>query len=140
MPYVVFERKTTRIVEPAVTFSGEGRLAFNATVCRLFHKMVVQNVLLLLDREQRKVAVRPLVKKDARSYTVSYAKVKTGCNVSGKAFLDWAKIDYSKLRTYPAYWNENEGFLEITLPREAFKDSQRKIVSVDPRKQAAGAG
>jgi hypothetical protein len=139
MSYEIFERKTTRVVEPAVTFSPQGRLAFNANVCRLFHKIAVENVLLQLDREQRKVALRPIAKKDARSYKVSYAKVKTGCNVSGKAFLDWAKIDYSKVRTYPAQWNENEGLLEIVLPREAFKDSPRRIASAETRKQPVSA-
>lgn len=140
MSYVIFERKTTRVVEPAVTFSVEGRLAFNATICRLFDDAAVENVLLLLDREQRKVAVRPITKKDARSYKVSYAKIKAGCNVSAKAFLDWAKIDYSERQTYPAQWNMHEAILEITLPREAFKDAQKRIVAVEPRKQANAAG
>lgn len=140
MSYVIFERKSPRVVEPAVTFSAQGRLAFNATIYRLFNKFAVENVLLLLDREQRKVAIRPITKKDARSYKVSYAKVKTGCNVSAKAFLDWAKVDYSKMHTYPAQWNENDAVLEITLPREAFKDAQKKIASVEPRKQATAAG
>ena len=134
MPYEIFERKTTRVVEPAVTFAPQGRLSFNATVCRLFNQIAVENALLLLDREQRKVAVRPIVKKDARSYKVTYSKHKTGCNLSGKAFLDWAKIDYSKIRTYPANWNENEGLLEIALPQEVFKDRQKRILPVEQRK------
>jgi len=138
MSYVIFERKTARLVDPAVTFSAEGRLAFNAPICRLFHKLAVENALLLLDRERGTVAVRPINKKDVRSYRVSFAKVKTGCNISGKSFLDWAKIDYSKLKTYPAQWNENEGLLEITLPQEAFKDRQRKIAAVEQRKAAIG--
>jgi hypothetical protein len=134
VPYEIFERKTTRVVEPAVTFAPQGRLAFNATVHRLFTKNVVENVLLLFDRDQRKVAVRPIAKKDTKSYKVTYSKGKTGCNLSGKAFLDWAKIDYSKTHTYPAQWNENEGLLEIVLPQEAFRDRPKKILPVEQRK------
>ena len=138
MAYEIYERKTTRTVAPAVTISPTGRFAFNAAITRLFQKHHVEDVLLMFDKEQRRIAVRPITKKDVRSYKVTFSHSKTGSNTSGKSFLEWANLDLSKRRTYPAEWMEEEGLLEIIPPAEVFKDErQRKLLPVEQtRKQA----
>src|SRR5207245_6016820 len=113
MGYQIFEKRNTRITTPALTVTQNGRIMLNVAAARIFHDNAVESVLLLLDKDQNKMALRPINKKDTRAYRVTYGKNNNGCSFSGKAFLDWAKVDYSKKRTFPASWNENEGFLEV---------------------------
>ncbi|HUO35220.1 MAG TPA: hypothetical protein VMU43_09530 [Candidatus Acidoferrum sp.] len=126
MAYQIFEKVRIRNTTPALSITPIGRIMLNSASARIFHTNAVEYVLLLLDQDQGKVALRPITKKDQRAYKVTYGKNNNGCSFSGKSFLDFAKIDYSKTRSFPAVWNENESLLEVTLPAESFKDETRK--------------
>src|SRR5580704_14005776 len=99
MAYQIFEKQVTRTTTPAITITKIGRIMLNAACSRIFHENAVESVLLLFDKEQGKIALKPIGKKDARAYRVTYGKNQTGCSFSGKSFLDFAKIDYSRKRT-----------------------------------------
>jgi len=138
MAYQIFEKRNVRTTTPAITISSIGRIMLNAAAARIFHENAVESVLLLIDKEQSKLALRPIAKKDTRAYRVTYVRNNNGCSFSGKSFLEWAKIDYSKKRTFPAVWNENEAMLEVSLAAESFReDKQRKLLPVEPVKRQA---
>ena len=139
MGYQIFEKQITRTTTPSVTITKIGRIMLNAASSRIFHDNAVESVLILFDKEQGKVALKPIGKKDGRAYRVTYGKNQNGCSFSGKSFLDFAKIDYSKKRTFPASWNEGDGLLELSLSLEK-EDRQRRLLPVEPAKKHARMG
>ena len=141
MSYQIFEKRNTRVTTPAVTLTTNGRIVLNVAAARIFHANAVEYLLLLLDREQNRMALRPITKKDARAYKVTYGKKLNGCSFSGKSFLDFAKFDYSKKRTFPAVWNENDGLLEVSLTVESLKeDKQHRLLPVETGKRQSKTG
>jgi len=139
MAYQIFEKRNVRTTTPALTISSIGRIMLNAAAARVFHENAVESVLLLSDKEQGKIALRPYTKKDSRAYRVTYGKNKNGCSFSGKSFLDFIKFDYSRKRTFPAVWNENEGLLEISMTTEK-EGRQQRLLPVEPNKRHAKVG
>ncbi len=137
MGYEIFERKNVRISTPAVTLNKVGRLILNAAAARLLHKAAVEYVLILWDKDAEKMAFRAMSKKDARAFKITYGKNVNGCSFSGKSFLDFAKIDYTRKHTYPASWNEDENMLEVSTAAESRREGrQRTVPTVDTaRKQ-----
>ena len=115
MPYEIFQRKTTRLTSPAVSLTTAGRLALNATAARLFQKNAVEFVLLLWDKEQRKVGIRPIGKRDQRSFKVTYSKKHDGAGISAKSFLDHIGWNMNKRQVFQAFWSEQDGILEFGL-------------------------
>jgi len=128
MAYQIFEKRNVRITTPAVTFATNGRVILNVAAARIFHENAVEYVLLLLDKEQSRMALRPISKRDPRAYKVTYGRNQNGCSFSGKSFLDYAKIDYSRKRTFAALWNENDSLLEVSLTAETTKEDKQQSV------------
>lgn len=126
MSYEIFEKTIRRDTEPRVTISVLGRLQFNATASRLLYKHAVETVLLLWDKDHRKMAMKTISKKDDRSYQLRYAKKGKGAGFAAKTFLEWCGYDYSQTKSYPCEWNEVESMFEIPIPSsEASKNPQR---------------
>jgi len=140
MAYQIFEKRNIRVTTPAITVATNGRIILNVAAARLFHSNAVENVLLLFDNERNMMALRPISKKDSRAYKVTYGKNQNGCSFSGKSFLDFAQINYSEKRTFPAVWNENEGLLEVSVTAESHKDRQRKLQPVEQGKKQSKVG
>jgi hypothetical protein len=137
MAYVIYERTNARVSTPTITFATNGRIILNVASTRILHGNAVEFVLLMFDKEQQKVALRPISKKDKRAYKITYPRSLNGCSFSGKGFLDAVKIDYTKKRTFPALWNENEGLLELSLDEEFGRaDNQRKLLPVESKKHS----
>src|SRR5664280_554023 len=116
--YTIFEKKQTRIGTPAVTVLTNARIALNANVTKLFHKLAVENILLLWDQERNQMALKPIAKKDARAYKITYGKSLGGSSFSAKSFFDSIGYNYSEKRSMPATWNEEETILEVPIPNE----------------------
>lgn len=136
MGYSIYERKNFRTSSPAVTVTSQGRIALNSPLSKLFHKMAVQSVLLMWDDEKRKVALRPITKKDNRSYSVAYSHDVAGASVSAHGFLKHLGWD-GKKHNVPAIWNDDESVLEFDIPQWG-KHSKQKVVAVETgRKQKA---
>ena len=79
-------------------------------------------MLLLWDKESCRVAIRPITKKDTRSFNVRYTnkdKAITGA-FSGILFLRHIQYDFSETKTYPICWNAGEAIFEVDLPKERF--------------------
>jgi hypothetical protein len=133
--YTIFEKKQTRIGTPAVTVLTNARIALNASVTKLFNKMAVENILLLWDKDRTSMAIKPISKKDARAYKITYGKSLGGSSFSAKSFFDSVGYDYSEKRSMPAMWNEEEAILEVALPSEHIADArQARLLPMEARK------
>jgi len=147
MGYVIYEKEfPTKSTSPTMTISPLGRCALNRAAAAMFHKEAVENVLLLWDKDALKFAVRPITKKDTRSFAIRYSqkdKTITGAAFSGVMFLRHIGYDFSTTKTYPIKWSANESIFEIELPKERF-GGQQPLVAVEGGKKhgklaAAGA-
>ena len=74
MAFVVFNRKVQNGGSPAVTFTTNGRLAFNKAATAKFEKHDVEYVLLLWDAEGKRIGVQPIPKKLPILYSALWEK------------------------------------------------------------------
>jgi hypothetical protein len=121
MAYVVFEKVIRRVTTPMLTISPLGRLNFNTAASDTLHKNAVEDVLLMWDKEARKMAIRSITKKDSRSYRMRYSKRSKAAGFAAKPFLEFVGYDYSKTRSFPCAWNDEQGMFEITFPTDPSK-------------------
>lgn len=115
MSYEVFEKTVRRDTEPRVTISTLGRIQFNASAARKLQEEGVDAVLLLWDKDTRKIAMKKTSKKDDRSYVLRYAKKGNGAGFASKTFLEWCRYDYSQTKSYPCKWVESESMYEFSV-------------------------
>jgi hypothetical protein len=126
MSYEIFEKTIRRDTEPRVTISTLGRIQFNASASRILDKNAVETVLLLWDKDTRKIAIKSISKKDDRAYRMRYAKKGKGAGFAAKTFLEWCGYNYSETKGYPCEWNEADSMFEVSVPAaEAPKSPQR---------------
>jgi hypothetical protein len=126
MSYEIFEKIVRRDTEPRVTISVLGRLQFNTSATRILAKNAVETVLLLWDKDARKIGVKNITKKDDRAYTMRYARKSKGAGFAAKTFLEWIGYNYSETKGFSCVWNEADCLFEVSLPSpEAHKVSQR---------------
>jgi hypothetical protein len=121
MPFEIFSRKVNYGGSPAVTFTRNGRFAFNKASTALFEKNAIENVLLLWDKERRLIGVRPITKKDTRAYKVRTGNKGNGCGFTASTFFKYVGVDVSDSRTMPARWDEQEEMFLIEVPEEYLK-------------------
>jgi hypothetical protein len=88
MAYEVFDYKATRLGSPALTITTDGRLALNGDAGDLLRSVGAKFAHLLWNAEARKIALRPLTKRDSRSYRLTVPRAhKRGMSVSAATFL-----------------------------------------------------
>ena len=123
-----------------ITISQLGRCTLNRAateqLCR--EAKVVESILLLWDKETYKVAIKPITKKDNRSFNVRYTKrdkAITGAAFSGVMFLRHIQYDFSETKTYPIRWNADESIFEVDLPKERFHAGVRSPIVIEGTKK-----
>lgn len=118
MGFEIFTRKVVRISSPTITFTALGRISLNSASTRILEKDATEFVLLLWDKEQKTMAIRPTRKKDTRTYRVCYSKRGNSAGFSAKTFADYIGLDLTETRTTTASWNDAESQLEAKIPDE----------------------
>jgi hypothetical protein len=121
MAFEIFSRKVQWGGTPSVTFSMTGRFSFNKAATAYFEKNAIENVLLLWDSDLSLIGVRPIRKKDSRSYKVHMGTKGNGCGFSATTFLKYIGYDYSKSMSMLAKWDETEEMFLIEVPKELIK-------------------
>ena len=134
MAFEIFSRKTQWGGEPTVTFTTLGRFAFNKSATVIFEKHAVENIILMWDKEKRLIGVRPINKKDPRSYKIHYGKRGNGCGFSASTFLKY--IGYSEAETHsiPARWDEQEAMFIIEVPEQYLKEDKQQSFPLEVTK------
>jgi hypothetical protein len=133
MAYEIFTKKTPRMGNPVMSFSKIGQITFNQTASRILQKATIENVLLMWDSTEGKMAIKSTGnKKDPRAYRLRYNEKGNGASFSAKTFLDYSGIDYAERRPIPIDLNpDNEMFLEVKIPTECLKGKAKpKLVGV----------
>jgi hypothetical protein len=130
MAFEIFSRKVQWGGTPSVTFTTNGRFAFNKAATAQFEKTAVETVLLMWDSEKNIVGVQPIRKKDSRSYKVHMGKKGNGSGFSASTFLKYIGFDISKSRSMPAKWDETEERFLIEVPKECLKKNDHVAVKV----------
>jgi hypothetical protein len=120
--YEVFEKKATRVEAPAVSVTPS-KLALNAAAARKFREEAVEYVLLLWDKIHRKIGIRVISKRDARSFKVSYVR-KSGAAITAASFLRFIGWKETKRMTFRAVWNEDQRMLEFSLKGQGPRKSR----------------
>ena len=118
MSYELFDSKSIRIGSPAITIQPDGRVALNADVGDILASLGAKYAQILWNRENLKLAIRPLSKRDARAFKLTFLKGKRGGSLSARSFLNYIRWRQAGAFTTPVHWNEKEGLLEAILPRE----------------------
>ena len=115
-----------------------GRITLNRSAAVLFDKEgPVDAVLLMWDKDRMVVGIRPINKKDPRSYGVRYSRSKdkdkaiTGAAFAGVMFLKHIGYDFSTTKAYPIKWNNDESVFEVELPEERFLGGQQPLIAVE---------
>lgn len=118
MAYVVYEKVVKRTTSPTVSISKLGRISFNAASTETLRKNAIEYVLLLWDKESRKVAVKSTSKKDTRSYTLRFTQKNRMSGFAAKTFLNYIEYDFTESHQYPCTWSEREDMFEFQVPAE----------------------
>jgi hypothetical protein len=133
MAYEVYTRKIRRVTGPSVTFSKQGRLALNMTAAKLVTDLGTDLVLLMWDEAARRVAVKPIMRKDdKRAYKVRFGGKGNTAGFHAATFFDYIGWDLAKQGTtaFPAEWNAEQGLLEFSVEPAAATQQQPPLLAV----------
>lgn len=132
MAYEIFTRKRSVATSPSLNISTKARVSLNGATTALLKQHGVEFILLMWDAELRRIALRPVVKKDSRAYGISYTK--SNSMFTAKMFLEHIGYDYSQGRSLPVSWNETESIFEIDIPEDALREdaqAQPKLPAIN---------
>lgn len=123
MAYEIFANKgARRLTAPAIGITKTGRVNMNKAITKVWRSKNAEFVLLLWDRERRKIAIKPS-KKDSRAYQIGYNTKDNASGFHGLSFIKYIGYDNRDNRMLFAEWNEKEGMFEVDVPVEFLKDT-----------------
>jgi hypothetical protein len=130
------ERKAS---DPIMTISKKfGRFAFNSSAAEIMRKNAMETVLVMWDPENLQIGIRNVMKKDARAYTLHFAKKQYGASFGARSFLNYIGYDYSVTRNFPCKWNEQDGIFVVQLTKEALANKSGQRVAKMPVSRSKG--
>lgn len=142
MPFEIYTKeRQSKSLAPMLSISAKlGRCTLNRAAAEMFDKDAVQTVLLLWDADTHRIAIRPIPKKDPRSFNVRYARDKKdkramSAAFSGVMFLKHVGYDMSDTKSYPLQWVPEQAHFEVQLPAERFQPKQQPLVAVEGGKK-----
>lgn len=136
------KERQSKSTTPMLSISAKlGRCTLNRAAAEMFDKDAVQTVLLLWDADAYRFAIRPIAKRDPRSFNVRYArdpkdkKTITSAAFSGVLFLKHIGYDISETKSYPIQWVAEQAHFEVQLPAERILGQQQPLVAVEGGKK-----
>jgi hypothetical protein len=125
LPYEVFKRTGVRVNTPIVSIGQSGKFALNAAAARILVEAGVKSVLLLWDKDNRKIAIKAAQKSDKNAFAASLVGASNG-TIRAKSFLIHIGWTARRRETLPATWNAQEKMFEITLPLQCLMSEKAK--------------
>lgn len=113
MSYELFNRKREHGGPSAVTVTKFGNFVINSTGLSLFKKQKYVHV--YWDKDNSKVGLKPLPKKEDKSYSINYSPKGGVGSLSATAFLKHIGYPIKATTSFPAHWNEKEQMLEFQI-------------------------
>jgi hypothetical protein len=116
----VFNKGNVRIAGPGVSISRYARFSFNRSATNAMKEKDASRVLLLWDKDTKKIGIKPLPKgeRDKRAYDVNSVRKDGTSFLHAKAFLEWMGYDYGENRSFELIWNTKEAVFEIAVSAE----------------------
>ena len=101
-------------------------------------KLVVEYVVLMWDADSRRCAIKPVNKRDSRSYALNFAKRDSNAGFSAVTFMEHIGWNYKlETRQFPAMWNEEQRMFEVSLD-EAAESPLQVTARRNAKKKAVG--
>jgi len=91
-----------------------GQISFNQGAMDRFQLKNYRNAILHFDREGKRIGIY-LTNEEKEPGIMKFKIRKTGGVISGKAFLEYYSIDYSKTKTYDVVFDQENNFYIINL-------------------------
>ncbi|MGA8764831.1 MAG: hypothetical protein WB562_18325 [Candidatus Sulfotelmatobacter sp.] len=108
-----------------VTLMATGRMSLNKIAGKRLEENAIEHVLLLWDKDVRRVGIKPITKKDTRAYKLSYSSTHNAAGFSAVTFFRFINYDWDKTRSYQIEWNEDENMYVFSIPAEHLSGSAR---------------
>jgi hypothetical protein len=115
--YELFERRVTRIDQPALSVLPDGRITLNAASTRLFEGAGAKAVTILWDKAACGIALQVAKKGDQNAYSIAFSRGRSA-SISAKTFLPFIGWSADQRQTVPATWNSEQKMLEAELPSQ----------------------
>jgi hypothetical protein len=142
MAFEIYSKeRQSKSLAPMLSISSKlGRCTFNRAAAEMLDKEAVLTVLLLWDSETYRMAIRPIPKKDPRSFNIRYARDKKdkralSAAFSGVMFLKSVGYDMSDTKSYPLQWVPEQAHFEVQFPAERLQVKQQPLVAVEGGKK-----
>ncbi len=134
MPYETFKRTTQRTELQTLSIAPKGRIALNAAAARVAVGQGINTVLLLWDKERRRLALKATTKADTNGYRLTLATDLRNATLSATTFLRHIHWNAPQRVTLETIWNEKSRMFEVVLPSEYLGAQEG---SVNERKRKA---
>jgi len=105
---MAFERfiQTGKSYKPKISIRANGQIGLNQGSIEKFKLNKYKYAVLFFDRETKRIGIKPTNTEEEGICKLQIRK--SNAAISGKAFLDYYSIDYSKTKRYEAVWDEKE--------------------------------
>jgi len=117
MAFEVFDSRWQRPAgTPTISIRPKGAIRLNVDATRLIKSKGFERVLLLWDREKRKLAISSAPELDKRAYRVTYSPTGSSATIGAKAFPAFIGLAVDRSVSLPAEFQT--GMLQATIPAE----------------------
>ncbi len=112
MPFEKFTQ-TGRSYKPKISIRSNGQIGLNQGAIERFKLNEYKYAILFFDGESDRIGIK-LTNTEEEGICKLQVR-KSNAAISGKAFLDYYSIDYSKTTRYEAVWDEKEKMIVVTI-------------------------
>lgn len=129
MGFEVISRKTRMFVgTPAISFTKLGRLSFNTVASAQLRENKAEKVLLLWDKEVKRIGVQISTKEDDRAYKINWSPRGDGGGFTASTVIKYIGLDISETRSMPVKWDEQQRMFIIDIPEKYLKKDGSPMV------------
>ena len=116
MAFEMFEEKGGKYTQPKVSISRAGQFSMNGACMERYFKNINFNfALLYYDKDSEMIGIKAIDKATDNAFKLTTSSSRSSGSISGKSFLAYYEIDFSKKRRLIPTWNDEEKMLLIKV-------------------------
>ena len=100
--------------EPMISILKQGSFGINGSAVERYFKDA-EYVVLLYDKEAKRIGIRPIKDATSNSYPLRRAKKGNTVQITGQKFLRHYGIEHPETKRYPCEWLEKEKLVVVQL-------------------------
>lgn len=116
MAFIKYERKG-RSSKPVVGIGRHGTITINDIALKKYF-IDAKYIVLYYDPERKVIGIKPEKKQSGETYHLRMQKSGGGAVISGRGFLRFFGIEFSKATRFEPCWNEQEKLVEVWIERD----------------------